>query len=241
MALPPSTNSLPFLIPITMEGRVFYDSHQYVALQNLMKEGYSPLFMPALVDARNDALSSPLWQGEYSTPSVRVTGRTNLGTPLVVYSHIPSYLSNPENIQSEVENGLVKFAARMPQKEFQRLVGLDGAKDCAGNRLVWVVDYSLKNALAGFVSTNQVLDHPETIPFFGGEQRAQEYMRRYNVRSNSTDLTIRVRYKDDLSEQPVGRLLFLGLTGFSGGNNIGGGGSFVGVRQMVPLEKIINA
>lgn len=236
-----------FSIPMRLEGKLVYNLHQYVALAKLMEKGYTPLFMPTLVDSLlNSPSDSPLRQFEHLTPSVRATGKTSAGTPVVVYAHIPHYLSDPENIKTEINRGLVKYAARMPQEKFQHLVDLDETKDWAGNRLVWVVDYNPKNALTlEMVSVQQAIEHPETTPFFGAEKRAQDYIdhivrKDENLKPNPSYL-IEMGYSDDLSEQPVGRLLYRSYLGFSGNWHMGRGGSFVGVRQMVPLENRINA
>ena len=105
--------------------------------------------MPQLIDARIDAdKDARIFVNWYTAPSIRATGRTRQGNPVVVYGHIPNYFSDPDNIKDVIEhNKLIEGAGVMPQNEFQRLVDLDESKDNQGNRLVFVVDYEeLKNS-----------------------------------------------------------------------------------------------
>jgi hypothetical protein len=173
------------------------------ALRQCQDEKYDALFVPQLADARIAASGdSRVWNTWYSTPSLRATGRTKGNKPVVVYAHVPNYFSKPTNIAKAVDDGLVKYAGRMPPKEFQMLLDLED------NENVFVVDYDkLKNSSSGVIDVAQALKHPQTIPFLGGQTRAEQYLQRHReVRGN----TIGIWHYDDLADKPLGRLLFLG-------------------------------
>lgn len=228
------------LTPIKLEGKEFYEEKEFYdsrtdkALRNLQNEGYKALFMPSIIDARIEAPDNArIWKTFYSAPSTRVTGRTKQGNPVVVYAHIHNYFSEHNNITKAIENGLVNGAGVMPQKEFYKIVDLDGVKDSQENQLVWVVDYEkLKNSTSAVIQVEEALGHPQTIPFLGGEERAQKYLKRHKgVYGNQ----IGIWHSDDLGNQPLGRLLFVGCS-FDvglGGGGLRGGGRFVGVRAEV--------
>lgn len=217
------------------------------ALRNCQEEGYQALFMPVLIDTKIEALKdSRVWQVWYSTPSIKATGKTRQGNAVVVYAHIPNYFSDPNNIKKAVEQGLVNHAGIMPQDEFQKLLDLED------NKNVFVVDYNLLNhSLSDAIVVDEALKHPQTIPFLGGEERAEKYLQRHKeVYGNNIGLW----HSDDLSEQPLGRLLFVGFNyydGLSGDVILDNLGRFLGVKpgagaaqkDIIPtpekLEKII--
>ncbi|MBI2672120.1 hypothetical protein HYX16_04255 [Candidatus Woesearchaeota archaeon] len=63
-----------------IEGEQFYNSYLAIALKNSQSNGYKPLFMPGLIEARiNAEEGSELLKNWFSTPSIRATGRTKKG------------------------------------------------------------------------------------------------------------------------------------------------------------------
>lgn len=192
------------------KGKEFFADRQDKALRLCEKAGHEPLYMPALVDIRIKATGDErIWKEWFSTPSIRVTGRgksTNIskkeGTACVVYAHIPNYLSNSKNLKRVIENDLVFDVGIIPQVEFLRLLDLEDGKN------VFVVDYNaIKNSASGVVTIKKALKQPQTIPFFGGEERTEKYFARYKkVYGNM----IGMWHPKDLPDRPMARLLFLG-------------------------------
>jgi len=220
-------------IPIVIEGREFYDGDSsnglWRALKACKKANYNALFMPEIAYARiNSQKDARIWQKWYLTPSVRVTGRTKQKTPVVIYAHVPNYFSNPENIMKAVySKNLDNGAGIMPDKEFQKLIKLEDGIN------VFVVDYyKLKNSANGGFSVDDALEHPQTIPFLGGQERAEAYLKRHREVYGDD---IGVINHDDLSDKgALGRLLSVGnyLQYFNHGNLdflFVGDGRFVGV------------
>ena len=173
------------------------------ALRQCQDAGYRALFVPELADAR---IASPkkarVWNTWYTTPSLLATGRSKGNKPVVIYAHVPHYFSNSDNLAQAVKQGLVNYAGRMPNSEFQRLLGLED------NEAVFVVDHKkLKRSPSGIIDVEQALEHPQTIPFLGGSARAEQYLQQHKkVKGNE----IGIWYNDDLADEPLGRLLFLG-------------------------------
>ena len=209
---------------------------QYHALMGLKAHGYSPVFMPQLIDARIEApKDSRLWRFGYTTPSMIITGRIE-NEPMVIFDHRPdNYFSAPENLKKSLDLGLYNRAGIVPQPEFQRAVNHDQVTDDRGNRLVWVLkgkNYKkFRDSTSDIISVERALEHPQTIPFIGGEERAKRYLERHKeVYGND----IGVWHSDDLRDEPMGRLLYLG-DGDDG--SLGGDGGlvddarFVGVRD----------
>src|SRR3989344_4771696 len=116
------------------------------ALRDCYKEKCKPVYMPQLVDARiNSPKESPVWKW-HTTPSVRVTGKTKKGNPVVVYAHVPNYFSKPANIAKAVNEGLTNGAGKISSKDFYKLIGLEDKRN------VFVVDYTtLRNAPSGVI------------------------------------------------------------------------------------------
>ena len=219
-----------------LEGKEFHADYLDQALENCQKEGFEAVFMPQLIDARIEApKDARIWQTWYSAPSIRATGRTKQGIPVVVYAHIPNYFSDPENIEEAMEQGLINGAGILPQKEFQKLLDLEDDKN------VFLVDYNeLKSSKSTIISSKGALEHPQTIPFIGGRERAEAYLGRHKeVYGNS----IGMRHSDDLHDKPTGRLLFLG---YDCDDDLNGSydlhyleGRFVGVRAKGAAQKDI--
>lgn len=212
------------------ELKEFYYSNLTTALENCLEAGYKPMFMPELADARINGKAA--WDKWYSTPSVRATGITKQGSKVVVYAHIDNPFSNPANIRKNVEQGLVNGAGIMLQDDFQKLL------DAEDNKRVFVLDYNtLKNSGSGVVSIDSALEHPQTIPFLGGRDRAEAYLAKYKEAYNTDK--IGVWHSDDLKDSPMGRLIFAGSVDSGGLNGNGGlsvGGRFLGVRNKKVCE-----
>ncbi|MBI2129784.1 hypothetical protein HYX19_04750 [Candidatus Woesearchaeota archaeon] len=217
---------------IILEGNEFYDINTDKAMLKCKSKAYAPLFMPSIVDLRINAdEDARLWKIWYCTPSIKVTGRTNKDSVVVVYAHIPNYFCEQENIRRAIDLGLINHAGRVPQQEFDRLVKLDGVADLQGNRLVWVVDYDkITDAPSEVISVDYALEHPQTIPFLGGVKRAEMYLKKYKEVYGKK---IGVWYTEDKYEQPLGRLLFISscIDGLLGSVLLGGGGRFLGIKS----------
>ncbi len=191
---------------VVSKGREFYSEGTYGVADSLKAcsdAGMEPLYMPELAMARADAdKDSRFWQTWFLAPSVRVTGKSKAGNPVVVYAHIPTSLSDPANIRKMIDDkALVNGAGPMPEEEFYALL------DQEGNR-VFVVDYNkLKESKSGVVKVDDALAHPQTIPFLGGKQVAQAYLAKHK---DVYGENIGVWYSDDLKDRPMGRVLYLG-------------------------------
>ncbi len=209
-----------------------------VACQNA---GYTAVFMPELIEHRISAYSySSLWDSWIITPSVRVTGITKSGTPVVVYAHVENYFSNPANIKASRERGLRNGAGEVPQEEFQRLVDLEDGQT------VFVVDYeTLRKSSSHVISVYEALGHPQTIPFLGGKDRAVRYLEKHRQIYGER---IGIWHIDDLVRLPPrvawGRVLsvtdhYLPNTpgGLSGCHNLDAGGYFLGKALTSSKEK----
>ncbi len=221
-------------VPMKVEVREFYNALLEEALRDCQKEGYQALFMPQIVDVRIDAPKySTIWQSSYYAPSIRATGRTKQNNPVVVYAHIPNYFSNPDNIKTAKEQGLVNEAGIIPEEEFQRLLDLQDDKS------VFVIDYNnLKTSTSEVISLKDALKHPQTIPFLAGQERAERYLERHMEVYGDK---IGIWHSDELKDKSLGRCLFLG-SGYdgdlSGDGNLGNSGRFVGVRDAEGVQKI---
>ncbi|MDP1693969.1 MAG: hypothetical protein Q8L34_00335 [Candidatus Woesearchaeota archaeon] len=217
------------------------------ALEKCQAEGYQAQFMPQLVDER--IMGKLPWDKGYSAPSIRATGRTKQGNAVVVYAHIPTSLATSEGIRQAA--GVVTNTDHLLKDESQQLVDQDGLTDSQGNRLVWVIDYSKSGKMrSGRISIAQALEHSQTIPFLGGEKRAQDYLLAH-AKAYLTDV-IDIPYNVDLREDSflarflsLDYVIYKGIPGsfhFSptllscglsvdGDGFYRGGGRFFGIRQ----------
>ena len=204
------------------QAKEFYNSDMAEALQSGQNYG-RVIFMPELIDARiSAAKGSNLLNNWLTAPSIRATGRTKQGNPVVVYAHVDNYLSNPENIKNAKR---INGAGIVPRDEFQRLLGLED------NEKVFVVDYDkLKNSSSEVISVEKALEHPQTVPFIGGEERAQNYLKKFRQVYGDN---IGIWHCDDLRDEPLGRLLFIGGydDGLFGSSDLNLDARFVGVRD----------
>ncbi len=221
------------------EGTHFYNTDRATALKDSQSDGYRPVFMNEFADLRIEAeKDSDLWRKWVVTPSLKATGKTNKNSKVVVYVHLNNYLSNQENIRKAIKQGLVNYAGKIPQDEFQKAVDLDGKKDEKGNRLVWVIPHeTLKKSPSGVIPTSISLEHPQTIPFLGGEERAKKYLKKFEQVFGDK---IGIWHSDDLFDEVVGRLLYAGNGygdggyggGLDGNGSLGNYALFFGVRDL---------
>ncbi len=235
------SNELSIVRKVVSKGREFYAEGAYGVADSLKAcsdAGMSPLYMPELAMARADAdKDSRLWQTWFLAPSVRVTGRSKSGNPVVVYAHVPTSLSDPANIRKMIDDrALVNGAGPMPQEEFYNLLGQEGNS-------VFVVDYAkLRGSTSDVIKVDDALAHPQTAPFLGGEQNAQAYLAKHR---DVHGKRIGVWYSDDLKDRPMGRVLYVGnndVSGLVGRNFLDGNGRVAGVAPeaqvtQIPLEK----
>lgn len=228
--------------------QIFYHSEIDTALENCLDAGYTPLFMPQLVDHRIKAdKGDPLWQQWFSTPSIRATGKTSDGKDLVLYVHTDNPLCNPTYMREarQDETKRINWAAKIEQAEFDRLaqLGLDKATDPSGNQLVYVVSHAdLMKSKSNVIAVKDALQHPQTIPFLGGEERASKYLEKHQEIYGKK---IGVWHQNDLHKgSPLARLLFVGDLDDGGlyGVNLLNDGRFLGVRaegtRSVPQKMI---
>lgn len=218
------------LIPIFVRARPF-EKLEVDGVEKALRACYNaqcePLYMPQLVDARITASKeSPVWQW-YTTPSVIVTGKTKQGNAVVVYAHVPNYFSKPNNVAKAVSRGLVNRAGRMPPKEFYKLLDQEDKEN------VFVVDHdALRNAPLGVIEVAQALEHPQVIPFLGGQARAEQYLQKHQQVYNTNKIVVQ-HSNDFFVDEPLGRVLFLGyyyLYYLNANGHLYGHARFLGVR-----------
>lgn len=221
--------------------REFYRKGTYGVAESLKDcntAGYQALFIPELAMAKADAeKDSVLWQKWFLAPSVRVTGKSKQGNNVVVYAHVPTSLSDPANIRTMINNkSLVNGAGPMKEDEFYSLLEQDG------NGKVFVIDYDkLKSFTSGIIKVDDALEHPQTIPFFGGKAIAEYYLAKYR---DVYGKKIGVWPSDDLKDRPMGCVLCINDNhgyGFFGDFDLGSIGRFVGVASeaQVGREKLV--
>lgn len=189
---------------------------------------YEAMFVPQLIDIRiRNPKGSKIWQNGWATPSIKATGVSKGGNPVVVYAHTDNYFSKHANIKVATTCvGLLNGAGIIPKEEFQRLLDLEDGLN------VFVVDYNtLKNSESEVIEVKNALKHPQMIPFIGGEERAEAYLDKYVKIYNKN--TIENWYSADLQSTgtPVGRLLFLGCHILSSSSKLDNKGRFVWVPK----------
>jgi hypothetical protein len=117
---------------------------------------------------------------------------------VVIYAHCDNYLTNLENFDSLLTfNGLVIY----PQKEFEKLYNMKDDKN------VFVVPLKeFEDCDLGYIHLEDVLKHPQTVPFIGSKERAEaliELLGRKKIKG------ISIWPPTDLYEQPSGSYLTL--------------------------------
>ncbi|MBT4650977.1 hypothetical protein HOC13_00450 [Candidatus Woesearchaeota archaeon] len=217
-----------------LKGEEFYETRMCDALESMRLEGYQQIFMPQLVDTKIEApKDARIWQKEYVSPSVAVTGRTKRGNPVVIYAHVPNHLSNPVNLMEAINREKPDpSCATIPMDEFYRLLELEDDKD------VFVVDFKkLKKSFVSVLSLDEFIDNPQTIPFLGGEARAEAYMKKHKEFFGDEIRISHVTDYEFIEDQPSGRLLYLGLSSpgitLCGNYAINFPGRFIGVKKQL--------
>ncbi|MAG48095.1 hypothetical protein CL617_05820 [archaeon] len=224
---------------LVTNGREFYDKGMSKALAYLQSEGYTALFIPQLADIRIESnIDSKIWQNEYASTSLVVTGRYKddgkATSPVeTLFVHVPHFLSNSKNLIRAIRDRKARTedmwpkhrgAVKVPQEEYDRLRGM------VNDENIFVVNHrTLVENNYDSLHIDDALEHPQTIPFLGGEERAIKYLKKY---SNLSD-RITIMYGEDLPEEPMGRFLFLGsnnkVASLSAINCFYNPGRFIGV------------
>ena len=205
------------MIDVRTRGFYFFSLEDGMALKRLENEGYRPLFLPDIVKTRIDddvafelGGTCGIWENEVDSVSIRATGRTKRGNPVVVYAHVPNYFSESKNLLDTIINKrLINGAGILPRKEFQRLLKLED------NHNVHAIDYYKTKAMNQVeMSLKRAFEHPETWDFLGGDVLARYYL---NKRKSKYFLEHKITFNwaDDLTDEPVARLLGLGKRIFS--------------------------
>ncbi|MFH0701714.1 MAG: hypothetical protein V2A62_04720 [Candidatus Woesearchaeota archaeon] len=204
----------------------FYNAIMEEALR-ACQVAHDAVYMPELAEKRIKAKNdSYLFTNWWTTPSLRITGTTKGGSKIVLYVQDQTSWNDSEQLKYAREhhrNGAGPF----PQEEFDALAGrIDDGK-------VFKVDYDvLKRSTSEVISVDAALEHPQTIPFLGGEDIAKRYLAKHRKVYGDN---IGIWHSDDLAEEPRGRLLVLGYG--HGSNLVGdyvlnGNARFLGVRRI---------
>ncbi len=223
----------------------FYREDIADALRACRRAHYQPEFAPELIDRRiNAEKEDSLWQDWWTTLSLKATGRTSAGTPIIVYAHEPHYFSQPKNIAWEIEAGLINGAGTLPVGELSRL---ESGK--AGGR-IFVLDhastikwpsgyYGLEKPTekhlkqyTGKVDGKEMLaiNHPLLAPLMGNENKVAPYLTKL-AQVYGKD-KVYINNFDDFNERDAGRLVWLGSDFYHGfiDGNLYDDARFFGVR-----------
>ena len=190
----------------------------------------NPLYMPDFIRARSSVnFGHRLWEMWWAVPSIRATGRTAQGTPVVLYAHVPNFYSDAENVRAAIDDGrLVNGAGPLLPEEFTRLLSLEGNG-------VFVVDYDVsRKFVSQFIETDSALEHPQTLPLLGvSQEEAEAYLKKYKLAyERPYGNRIGVLHGDDLGSEPIARVLFIGDRGLlSGTGSLNYGARILGVRR----------
>ena len=173
--------------------------------------GFRLLSMPEFIDVKLDSpRNSDMWNQTYrngngifyTSSSIKVVGKTNQGSEVVAFAHIPNYLSDPKNFSAAVkfsrESGKYRDGSvPIPEEEFERLLKKDGDG-------VVVFDYNkLKESRSDNITLETAINHPAVIPFFGSEERAKKYLKAMSEYGNS----IGIWHAEHTSDHPTARFL----------------------------------
>lgn len=194
-------------------------------------------YMPDLIRARIATESAHrVWQTWWTAPSLRATGRTAAGTPVVLYAHVKNFYSDGNNIKKAIEEKkLVRGAGILPREEFARLLSLEGNG-------VSVVDYvALKKSTNGVIRVDEALKHPQTLSFLGvSEEEAQALLRKHK---SIYGANIGIYHFDDLANEPLARVLFLGVVNFNYylNDNLDSDARVLGVRRRASVSEPVSA
>jgi len=164
----------------------FYTFTVAKALIHCYGKGRTPLYMPEVVNL------SPTLDRRIVSGSIRATGKTPRGSPIVLYAHVPHYFNNAKNLENAK---LVDGAGILPESEFHRLLKLEG-------KGVFVVEYEkLNKSVCGDLEHHAAMSHPQTVPFLG--KQASKFLEK------SRNTTIQSFHSADLGKYPVARFLMV--------------------------------
>ena len=220
-----------------LKGRVvkvedFPSDYLYDAIGLCLKE-HRVSTMPEIIDIKiENQLNSKLWQHLYSSASMKAIGKNRAGNRVIVYSHLRDNLfANPRGILEAIDRRLVKGAGKIPSIDFYRLVELDELKDENGNRLVWVLDYDNRRGVKKTFSIEETLEDPETIPFLGGEERAERYLQ---LHKEIYGERLMLNHSNEFKDENIGWLLYLGnfyIKGLFSNYPLDSSGHFLGIKE----------
>ncbi len=183
------------------------------ALRGCIDKGYDALFAPEIIRLRTKYFNNKqidkelkekkLWErsfiptelclGSFTSLSLIVSGKTEGGNDVVIYTHAPHYFCDPKNIENVHKFGR---GGIFPLSEFKKLLDQDGLKDDKKNRLVWVMDYEFaKDSKKSLVCV------------CGGKDIAEEYSAKYKQRNYEQ---LNIQEPEKISEQPQAGFLFIG-------------------------------
>jgi len=190
----------------------FYAENYADALAFCEAGGMRGLYMPEVAQARIDGFAP--WNRFYDSLSLRVTGKRK-GEPFVLYVHTEHPLTTADGVRTAMKEGFVNGALRFPQDAFEQLLEHDGEKYPDGTYLVKMVGYDkLKKSLSGMIFVDDALEHPQTVPFLGSEERAEHYLKAFR---NVHGQNIGVWHCDDLHDSgPLVRPLVVGCSYYFG-------------------------
>src|SRR3989344_2908597 len=164
------------------------------------------LYMPEVAQAR--IVGEAPWNRFYDSLSFRVTGKIK-GEPFVLYVHTEHPLTTAYGVRTAMKEGLVNGALHFPQDAFEQLLERDGERAPDGTYLVKMVDHEkLRKSSSGVISVDYALEHPQTVPFLGSEERAEQYLKKFR---NVHGQNIGIWHSEDLIDNgPLARPLVVG-------------------------------
>ncbi|MBU0467248.1 MAG: hypothetical protein KJ718_03760 [Nanoarchaeota archaeon] len=193
--------------PVVCEGRHFSTMGSMdKSLAECQSKGYTALFMPEYLDAQIvSPRDSTIFDTGAATLSMIILGKTRQKNPVAIYAHIPHHFSVPENIKRVIEAKRVvgQGFGIIPMEEFERLLKMED------NERVFVVDYGSFNEenINSIVPVKRALEHPQTIPFLGGEDRARKYLKKHKEVYGTKNIRINVQGNMFMPEEPAAGFL----------------------------------
>lgn len=202
-----------------VEGKVFEGVLLFETLENVLNEGYRPVFMPELINTylRLPA-NSPLWEKGYLSGSGRYTGKyQGKGKTEVVITHKNHYFSDPENIKKSTTIDYAapgrmflggNLEASIPQDEFDKL------RDSVDNEDTYAFDYEQTKELSGQVKLEEVIFSNLFVSSFGSSAAAMQYsIKLYQMNKKEVWLSNQYTGSELGTGMPNGQLL--GFVNFS--------------------------
>ena len=193
----------------------FYAGSYADALALCEAGGMRGLYMPEVAQAR--IVGEAPWNIFYDSLSLCVTGKRK-GEPFVLYVHTEHPLATAEGVRAAKREGFVDGALHFPQDAFEQLLERDGERAPDGTYCVKNVPYkTLRKSSSGVISVDDALEHPQTVPFLGSEERAEQYFKKFrNVHGQNQNIGIWHR-EDLIDNGPLARPLVVGDGYFSDG------------------------